>query len=143
MMIACTVAQLKKDGFIVLSKIMEQGLAVNMFTENHFRIENRFDVFPGKRYWWKWHDIRTGERGRAESLKLHKLVPEYLEAHPFQKKKEYPHSYYVPALGTVEGPKPQGTFEEQLKELYTSDAPWEKVWELVSSKIEEASCQKK
>ena len=66
-----------------IRKLGRNGLGVQEFTVYHYRIANRFDIFPNDRgRQWAWHDIVTGERGVKPPEQLEHFIPHYLAATP-------------------------------------------------------------
>lgn len=49
----------------------DNAYKVRRFTEYHFRINDRLDVFPIK---CRWHDIKLNTRGDYERGKLYKIL---------------------------------------------------------------------
>lgn len=65
------------------SKLESKGLKVRQFGPFHYRVEERFDVFPNDRgVDWAWHDMATGRRGVKPPDQIQHFVPQYLQANP-------------------------------------------------------------
>jgi hypothetical protein len=74
-----------------IRKLQRNGLAVQEYTVYHYRVANRFDVFPNDRgRQWAWHDIVTGERGVKPSEQLEHFIPNYLAANPVPQRELIP-----------------------------------------------------
>jgi hypothetical protein len=46
----------------LIKKLQKLGYDVKQFTECHYRVDDVFEFWTGKRG-WKWHYMPTGERG--------------------------------------------------------------------------------
>jgi hypothetical protein len=66
-----------------ISKLESLGLGVTKLSFYHYRVAERFDIFPNERGQdWRWHDLVTDQRGECNPRDLHSFVPGFLKAHP-------------------------------------------------------------
>lgn len=60
-----------------LDNLVSFDYEVKAFTDIHFRINRRLDVWPSTR---SWYDIRTGRKGKYGAGGLEKFVKDFLHA---------------------------------------------------------------
>jgi hypothetical protein len=66
-----------------LAKLEAKGFKVHKFTEYHYRVDDRLDIFPADKIRaWAWHDLSLDVRGRCWPGDLHSFVPGYFEKNP-------------------------------------------------------------
>lgn len=117
-----------------LADLAKLDLRIMQFTEYHYRVDDRFDVFPNDRGGdWRWRDINSADKGWLTPRKIPTFVPAYLREHPAPKS-PYPANAPAQPIEPVNG---EQSFEQQLKELYIADAHWDVIWALVKAKLEE------
>ena len=138
---ALTKQELRGEGQPELASLAKLGFEVHKFTAYHFRVAKRIDIFPSdRRSLWAWHDVATDKRGKLHKHDVSEFVAKYLLEHPLTVTDHLtalssPGEFVHEMMADAEPP----TFMEALKALYCSDAPWEKIWELVKAEIERRS----
>ena len=66
-----------------LSKLEAKGFKVHKFTDYQYRVNDRLDFYANDRdREWRWHDIKTDERGRKPMSQVCYFVQRYFESLP-------------------------------------------------------------
>lgn len=92
-----------------LVKLEAKGFKVHKFTEYHYRVNDRLDIFPADKIRaWAWHDVSLDVRGRCWPNDLHSFVPGYLEKNPVPETEHLP---FLAAKGRWFCPVQGCTFE--------------------------------